>query len=161
MKAYYKEEQKFNQLWLWILLIGILLIPVAIMLYAYFNKPDGSLQLENSGALFIQLGISAALILFFKIMKLTTEIDDKSIHMQFYPFTKKTIFWNEIANVKVINYGFVGGWGIRFSAKYGTVYNVKGNKGLLVTLKSGKQFVIGTQQEDKLKRLVEKMNTTE
>ena len=51
----------------------------------------------------------------------------------------------------MFDYGFVGGWGVRMWTKYGTVYNTKGSKGLLVELNNGKTFVIGTQKEDELK----------
>src|SRR5690554_7570605 len=48
--------------------------------------------------------------------------------------------------------GFVGGWGIRFTMKYGTVYNIKGNKGLFVKLKNGKTFIVGTQKPEELEK---------
>lgn len=54
--------------------------------------------------------------------------------------------------MKVINYGFVGGWGIRLWTKYGTVYNVSGNKGLFIKLKNGKTMVIGTQKSQELEK---------
>ena len=77
--------------------------------------------------------------------------------MNFFPFKKKRVEWNEIKNTKVINYGFVGGWGIRLWTKYGTVYNMKGNKGLAIELKNGKKFLIGTQKETELRNVMEKM----
>ena len=55
-----------------------------------------------------------------------------------------------------MNYGFVG-YGIRLGSKYGTVYNMKGNRGLAIELNNGKKFVIGTQKEMELKNVVEKM----
>ena len=97
------------------------------------------------------------LIGLFLTMKLKTSIDKNGIQMSFFPFTKKKVNWNEIKNTKVVNYGFVGGWGIRLWTKYGTVYNMKGNKGLAIELKNGKKFLIGTQKERELNSIVEKM----
>ena len=73
-------------------------------------------------------------------MQLKTTVDRNGIEMRFVPFIYKKITWNEIESAEVLNYGFVGGWGIRLWTKYGTVYNIKGNKGLAIKLKNGKQF---------------------
>lgn len=62
----------------------------------------------------------------------------------------------DIKSAKVVNYGFVGGWGIRLWTAYGTVYNIKGNKGLAIELFNGEKFLIGTQKENELKIIVEK-----
>ena len=59
--------------------------------------------------------------------------------------------WTEIKSVKLLDYGFVGGWGIRFWTKYGTVYNIRGSKGLLLEFSDGKTIVVGTQKEEELK----------
>ena len=56
-----------------------------------------------------------------------------------------------------MNYGCVGGWGIRLWTKYGTIYNIKGNKGLAVKLLSGKKFLIGTQKGNELSEIVKKI----
>ena len=68
---------------------------------------------------------TAALLLFFFLLKLQTKIDDKGIEMHYILLSKKDIKWEQIENTKVIDYSFVGGWGIRYSSKYGTVYNTK------------------------------------
>ena len=101
--------------------------------------------------------IMFSLVGLFLIMKLKTSIDKNGINMYFFPFIKKSVDWQQIKNVKVINYGFVGGWGIRLWTKYGTVYNVKGDKGLEIVLKSGKKFLIGTQKETELSTIIEEM----
>lgn len=90
----------------------------------------------------------------FWSIRLKTEIDQKEIRISFLPFIKKTIKWEDIKSVKTVNYGFVGGWGIRFSTKYGTVYNTKGNKGMLVELKNGKKVCIGTQKKNELNEII-------
>jgi hypothetical protein len=76
--------------------------------------------------------------------------------MSFFPLIKKTTNWTEIKKVEVVNYGFVGGWGIRLWTKYGTVYNIKGNKGLAIELFNGKKYLIGTQKEIELNEIVKK-----
>ena len=91
----------------------------------------------------------------FWFMRLKTEIDQNEVRMSFLPFVKKRVNWKEIKNIEIVNYGFIGGWGIRLWTKYGTVYNTKGNKGLAIELLSGKKFLIGTQKETELNKIVE------
>ena len=74
-----------------------------------------------------------------------------------FPLTKKEIPWDQIDTAEVINYGFVGGWGIRYSANYGTVYNTKGKMGVLIKLKKGGKFIIGTQRPEELKSFLDKL----
>ena len=89
------------------------------------------------------------------LLSLHTEIDEKEIRFKMFPFVNKTVSWDSIKSAEVINYGFVGGWGIRLFTKYGTVYNVSGKIGLALQLKNGKKLVIGTQKEDQLKQIVQ------
>ncbi|CAI8186636.1 MAG: Uncharacterised protein [SAR116 cluster bacterium] len=84
-------------------------------------------------------------------------MDKNGIQIHFFPFTKKRVEWNEIKHMKVLNYGFVGGWGVRLWTKYGTVYNVKGNIGLAIELKNGTKFLIGTQKEIELRSFLGKI----
>ena len=155
-KIEFKEEQKFTQWWLWLILIGVGILPI-LGVYKQFilgekfgDKPMSDL------ALIIFCVFTFGLIAMFGFMRLKTEIDQNEIRMSFFPFVKKRVNWNEIKNAEVVNYGFVGGWGIRLWTKYGTVYNMKGNKGLAIELHNGKKFLIGTQKETELKIIVDK-----
>jgi hypothetical protein len=67
---------------------------------------------------------------------------------------RKKIDWEEVANAQVVDYGFVGGWGIRLFTSYGTVYNIRGRFGLALELKSGKKLLIGTQKPEALKAFI-------
>lgn len=79
----------------------------------------------------------------------------EGIFIEFAPMTKKKLNWSEIKNLEVIQYGFVG-YGIRVSSKYNIVYNTSGNKGLLITLKNGRNVLVGTQKEADLKMFISK-----
>jgi len=97
------------------------------------------------------------LILLFASMRLNTAIDESGIRMRFFPFTGKRAAWSEIKKAEVVNYGFVGGWGIRIGTAYGTVYNTQGNRGLAIELVNGKKFLIGTQKEKEMAEAVAKL----
>ncbi|WP_282032750.1 hypothetical protein [Aequorivita sinensis] len=77
--------------------------------------------------------------------------------MRFFPFVKKKVNWKDVKSAEVVNYGFVGGWGIRLGTKYGTVYNIKGNRGLAIELLNGKKFLTGTQKETELREILAKI----
>ena len=76
--------------------------------------------MSNTG-LFVFAGMTLLLLSLFWIMRLTTEIDGKGIRARFVPFANREVSWSEIKSIEVIEYGFVGGWGMRMGTKYGTV----------------------------------------
>ena len=157
MKTEFKEEQKFNQWWLWLILILMGILPlIGIYKQLILGEKLGDNPMSDISLLIFSI-IMFSLVGLFLIMKLKTSIDKNGINMYFFPFIKKSVDWQQIKNVKVVNYGFVGGWGIRLWTKYGTVYNIRGNKGLEIVLKSGKKFIIGTQKETELSTIIEKM----
>ena len=155
-KIEFKEKQKFTQWWIWLILIGL----GAIAVYGFiqqivFGVEFGNKPMSNVGIIIFTLFVFG-FIYFNWYMTLITEITNGGIKMRFVPFMKKEIQWSELKSAKIVDYGFVG-YGIRLGSKYGTVYNMNGNKGLAIELNNGKKFVIGTQKEMELKNVVEKM----
>lgn len=140
-KAHFKETQKFTQWWLWVLLLGI----GALLFYVQ----------SNLGPI-----ILIAISLLFLSMRLITQVDEKGIRFRFFPFVKGHYQWHEIASAQIVDYGFVGGWGIRLFTSYGTIYNVKGSKGLAVELKDGKKFCLGTQRPEELQTILSSIPST-
>lgn len=156
MKIEFKETQKFNQWWLWVILIGIGIIPIyGIYKQLILGENFGNNPTSDLGLVFVSV-IIFSIVGLFGFLRLKTEIDENEIRMNFFPFVKKRINWREIKSVNIVNYGFVGGWGIRLWTKYGTVYNTNGNKGLAIELTNGKKILIGTQKETELNKIVEK-----
>ncbi len=154
MKTEFTEKQKFTQWWLWLILAGIGFLPIygiykqLILGEAFGNKP-----MSDVGLIVFSIFVFG-LITLFGLLNLKTEIDQHEVRMHFFPFAKKKISWNDIKHAQVVDYGFVGGWGIRIGSKYGTIYNVSGSKGLAIELKDGKKFVIGTQREIELEKVI-------
>jgi hypothetical protein len=108
------------------------------------------------------LGLLAMSILLFLIvgllflLQLKTTVDDEGIHYQFIPFhfKQKTILWQDIKSAEVRKYEPLkeyGGWGIKGFSKKNRAYNVKGNIGLQLVLKTGDKILFGTQKEEELK----------
>jgi hypothetical protein len=155
MKIVFTEVQKFTQWWLWILLIGIGILPIVGM-YKQFvlGETFGDNPMSDLG-LIIFCAVVFGLIAMFWLLRLKTEIDQNEIRINFFPFLSKKVPWNDIKSADIVNYGFVG-YGIRFGSTYGTVYNTNGNTGLAIELRNGKKFVIGTQKEHELNAIVKK-----
>ncbi|EDP94246.1 hypothetical protein U8527_07445 [Kordia algicida OT-1] len=153
----FKEVQKFNQWWLWLLLAIIGLLPIAgIYIQLIKGEEFGSKPMSDTGLIIFSIFIFL-LIGLFLVLRLKTNIDRAGIKMQYVPFVKKNVSWNDVESVEVLDYGFVGGWGIRLWTVYGTVYNVKGSKGVAIKLTNGKKFLIGTQKATELEEVLRKI----
>ncbi|MHB0756157.1 hypothetical protein [Polaribacter sp. M15] len=155
----FKEEQRFTQLWLIVLMAVSLIVPIAILFQEY-NKPESSLSL-NKLILTITVILLTALLIF--TFKLTTRIDEKGIYYQFFPFhiRLKLIAWQDISKAYVRNYdpiGEYGGWGFKggalWNSKKGKAINVSGDVGIQLELKTGKKLLIGTQKENDAKSVL-------
>ena len=150
----FEEKQRFSQWWIW----GFILLPLAIGLYGCYQQlwqgtPMGTKPMSDTGLLFFTLfGIGFAY--FFWVNQLKTKIDRQGIQVHFFPYTKRTVAWEEVDHCQVIPYSFVGGWGVRLWTQYGTVYNVTGGKGLFVQLKNKEKFLVGTQQAEELEKFI-------
>ena len=145
----FKEEQKFRQVWLWGIILGL---PILLSIFL-LSESFGDTPLPTNDLIIVLL-LPWASVLLFWILNLRTEINREGITIQFFPFRKKRIGWDEVDSAEVLNYGFVGGYGIKMWTKYGTVYNVDGKMGLALQLKNGKRICIGTQRAEELRRFI-------
>ena len=160
-KIYFKEEQKFNQWWIWLLIA----VCCGIWIWQFvqqiiMGKPFGNNPMSDLGV--ILTGIFPILVLLlFRLLKLETLIDEEGIKCRFMPFQRKykTFLPLDIAKYEVKKYNPLmeyGGWGIRYGRK-GTAYNVRGNMGLYLELNNKKNFLIGTQTPDSIRYSIEKL----
>lgn len=160
----FSEKQKFTQWWLFLLLFGISgLFVYALYVQLIVGTPFGDKPIGNAGLIAISVFVLSINALFFAT-RLETQIDAKGIYVRFYPFQRKLKFyaWTEIQKATVRSYKPLleyGGWGIRygFSGK-GKAYNVSGNEGLQLELKTGEKFLIGTQKKEQIALVLEKIN---
>jgi len=91
MELKFEEKQKFTQWWLWILLLGITLIPVyGIYQQIILGEPFGDKPLPDFGLIAFLLFMLAFVFFFWK-MELRTNIDEEAISVKFFPFTNKEI----------------------------------------------------------------------
>jgi len=147
----FNEKQRFTQWWLWAILLSLAFIGT-LGLYQQIIKeqPFGDNPMSDSSLIIFAIFMYALPALFLWI-RLKTEISQEKIKLNFVPFLTKSVDWSDVKSAVVLDYGFVGGWGIYQSAKYGTVYATGGKIGLAITTKKGQKFVIGTRREVDLK----------
>lgn len=146
----FKESQKFAPWVLW-LMRGLLALMALLFCGLY-------VMLSVSGILLLVVFILTVLppMLLLELVRLRTELDAEGVRIRFRPFSKKNFGWPDVRSADVIDYGFVGGWGVRIGTKYGTVYNTQGSEGLLLTLENGKKVVIGTQRKAAMQAALKK-----
>ncbi|WP_197482106.1 hypothetical protein [Polaribacter atrinae] len=156
----FKEEQRFRQTWLILILIVASILPTAMMIKKYFKK-GSTLSTQE---FLITIGIFLLSISLIFLFKLTTRIDEKGIHYQFFPLhlKVKTIPWNTISKAYVRTYYPIsefGGWGLRggffFNKGKEKAINVSGDIGIQLIFKNGKKLLIGTQKKEEAMRILE------
>ncbi len=155
----FKEEQRFTQTWLLVLLGISVTIPLFVLFTDFFQ--------ENSTMSLNDLLLSSALIIasivpiFF--LKLITRIDETGIHYQFSPFhlSQRTISWHELISANIRVYDAIseyGGWGLKggffWKKNKNYAYNVSGSTGIQLTCKNGTRVLIGTQKPENVKALL-------
>jgi hypothetical protein len=160
----FKEEQRFNQTWLIILMLVSTIVSIGIYVKEYTENPENFTNLEVIGFIFLILLVSGFIFFF----KLTTRIDEIGIHYKFFPFhwSFRVIHWNEIQKVYVRTYdpfGEYGGWGLKggifWDKPTGKAINVSGDIGIQLILKNGKKLLIGTQKQNDTKNVLATYNT--
>ena len=170
-KVIYKEEQKFGQPWIWMIIIPVNMASLLFFAFgfneqlidgkAFGDNPMPNVELIIAGivTLISMIGLT---ILFYK-MKLVVEIQKDGIHFRYPPMINKfkVILKEEIDRFEVREYKPIaeyGGWGIKKGTKkYGKAYNVRGKLGLQLYLKNNSKVLFGTQRKSAIADATNKM----
>ena len=155
MSVIFQEEQRFSK---WII-YGTAVIMLITTFSIWFAEGDSEDLNLATKLLLSLLPIGITLLMF--VLKLQTVITTDFIIIRYIPFVSKKWYWKDIMNPEVIDYGFVGGWGIRIWTGYGTVYNTRGSKGLHFKVQSGsktKEYVVGSQKPKELEKVLQQIS---
>lgn len=168
-KIYYKEEQRYTQWWVWLL---ILLFFAAITLPLWYIFIEDIIRRKGSGAsagfdgelLFSAVLITiiiVPIILLFKSIKLETELTSSAVKFRYLPFVRKwrTIEASAIESWSVEKYSIAkhGGWGMKHRSGRHKSYSVYGRVCLNLKLKDGQIIIIGTQQKSAIDYAMKKL----
>ncbi len=146
----FEEKQRFNQWWLWVLMIVVGIIPIGLQIYQIATIKN---HLSNDSAMFsLILACFAALLVFvlFFWTTLRTKLDKDGVHVRLSPFHIKWRYyaWSSIKSCQVRNYNPLteyGGWGIK-GTKHDRAFNISGKQGIQFEFKDGNRLLIGTQK---------------
>ncbi len=123
-----------------------------------YNVPAGKGdRIIGSTELLILSFIPLSILLFLRYIVLIVSVNADSIFVNLKPFGSQKYLFKNLRDIRLINYDFVG-YGLRFSATYGKVYNAKGNYGLSFATNSGEKILIGIKDP---KLFLEYMNDIE
>ena len=91
----------------------------------------------------------------FLFSSLTIQITHQALSWRFGPgLIHKQVLLSEIQEVEVVRTDFLWGWGIHLTLR-GWLYNVSGFQAVAVKLKSGKGFLLGTDEPGKLQAAIQ------
>lgn len=131
------------------MLFGVLALSIIPILNVAATKP--------LAVLICILPVILIMALFF-LMNLKTNINQKSINIQFYPFIRKpkVFLWEDIKKIELTKYQPMveyGGYGIRGLGD-DKAYNIQGDIGLKLYFKDGKKLMLGTQKPNEINKVV-------
>lgn len=153
----FKEEQRFSQWLIWVIVILCLSIPTyGIIQQMILKKPFGDNPMPDYALIILFAGM-LLLCLLLGLLKLRTVITREHLHIKFIPLANKRILWKDIEDARIVKYSPMIGYGLRIWTPYGTVYNVKGTKGLALVLKNGKKVMVGTQRFREMEEIAQRM----
>lgn len=146
----FREVQGFHPLLYILVVVYALSIWVLAFIQLILKVPIGNKPTPDTLILVIFFLLGVILPFIFLKMKLITEIRSNGIYLKFFPFHFKwqVFLFEDIKKAELIKYSPLkdyGGWGIRYGKK-GKAYNTKGNMGIMLEFKNGKNLLIGTQK---------------
>jgi hypothetical protein len=153
------ESQRFNQWWFRILILLVTTISIGTIVKSYSNVQSEPVPFWIS----LIAGLCTLIIVLSLgfLIKLETKIDEMGIHYGFWPFYSKLklINWSDILECAVIKYNPIvdyGGWGYKMGlfSKKGSAMSVRGNIGVQIVFKNGKNLLIGTQRKEDVEKVI-------
>ncbi|MBK7093715.1 MAG: hypothetical protein IPH57_01110 [Saprospiraceae bacterium] len=157
----FSEVQRFKQWWLWLVLFGINgMFLYGVIQQIILGTKFGDNPMSNTGLL-IFFAFSLALSALFVYLRLETVLSPDGIFVRFYPVILKYRFfsWSNVRKAYIRQYKPIleyGGWGLRYSFRgKGRAFNVSGNIGLQLEFINGEKLLIGTQNPEKLRNVLE------
>ena len=169
-KVLFSEEQRYNQWWLWLIMLlalSAVLVPFLYGIYSQevLDKPFGDNPMSTSGLIvtgsFSVLIMIVAIFILLKL-RLKTKITTEALWFSYPPIINK---WKKIVPEEIERYQIrtyatsreFGGHGMKRRRKYGMSYTVSGNVGLQLYFKNSKKLLIGTQKKQAIEYAMEKL----
>lgn len=156
----FREQQRFTQGWLWVLIFGIALLAVYIFIQqVIFGRPFGNNPAPDWAVILILILIGIDLPALFCCIRMTTEVRRGGLYVRFFPFhlSYRKIPLENLVNHEVRTYQPIreyGGWGIK-DGSAGKAYNICGNRGVQLVYSDGRRMLIGSEKPEELLAAIE------
>ena len=112
-------------------------------------------QLLQGGPTWLWLLLAVAVVIGFSFSSLTVVVTNSMFQAHFTPgWPSKSVPLAHIASVRAVRNPWYYGWGIRWTP-HGPLYNVSGLDAVEIRTRDGKAFRIGTDEPEKLQRVLE------
>ncbi len=154
----FHEDQRLTQ-W-WIRLIAAVVAGLgwwAFIAQIVMGEPWGDRPAPDWVIWLIFPLMGIGLPAFLLLAKLSVTVEDDAIHIRWFPFAWRTVHFADIESAQARTYRPLleyGGWGVRWSPGRGMAWNASGDRGVQLTLTSGKQLLIGSQRADELAKVI-------
>jgi hypothetical protein len=144
------EEQRFRQPWL-LAVVGIATVA------AWSGLVAAVVESPKSASTWVVVVVTAivgiGLPVLFAVGRLRVEVHHDSVVIRFRPLATRTILLTDVRSAEAVSYRPLrdyGGWGIKGWSRRKVAYNVRGHRGVLLTLADGGTVLLGSQRADDL-----------
>ena len=145
----FREEQRFNQPWVWAVVVVAAVAAWVGLAAVVLDSDDGAGWPVAIVLVLVGVGIP----LLFGLARLTVEVLADRIEIRYRPFIARTIRLEDVVAAESVTYHPLreyGGWGIKGWSRRKIAYNVRGDRGALLMLAGGRTVLIGSQRSDEL-----------
>lgn len=157
-QAVFHEIQPLRNNKLVYLMLGGGVFLIGFSIYAsyeqlVFGRPVGETPISDGWLVVVSalwFIIGAFFVYTFWRGGLVTEVRPDGLHIRYLPFHRRFrhYAWEDLVRYEERQYRPIrdyGGWGLRFG-RTGRAYNVSGDRGVLLELRSGTRVLVGSQQ---------------
>ncbi|MBX3364861.1 MAG: hypothetical protein KF866_08865 [Phycisphaeraceae bacterium] len=148
---FFERQNFWRNTFVLVLMAITCLVTLAICL------PIAALQPSTRSTMGLVIAISVVIVpVVILSWRMTTRIDNEHLCVRFFPFSKRY----PLADIATVEVGAFhplaqcGGWGARWTRKYGWCYVMAGDRAVFVTTHSGKKLVIGSLRADELAQVL-------
>jgi hypothetical protein len=156
--ALYREEQRFRQWWVWVLVLGVAAVAWwGFVQQILVGRQFGDNPAPDWAVALIWVIFGLGLPLLFWSLVLIIEVMPEVVRIRLRPLTTRVIPVTEVATVEVRKYRPMreyGGWGVKGWTQNKVAYNVSGTQGVDLTLADGRRVLLGSQRPDELATVI-------